>query len=258
MDPLSLAGVALAFVAIVGGSILKGSGVSALINPAAFTIVVIGTIAAIFLQTPKATFMRSMKMVPWVFKPPVTDRPGLIRKIVEWSNIARKQGLLGLEPSLESEEDLFAKKALQMLVDGTEPDTIRKIMETELDARETSDTAGAKVFEGLGIYCPTLGIIGAVLGLMSVMKNLADPSKLGSGIAAAFVATIYGVGFANLFFLPMANKLKFVIKDQVTVKEMLLDGILAIADGENPRNIEVKLQGYLTEEVSDDGAQAEA
>lgn len=258
MDPFSLAGVALALIAIVGGSVLKGSGVMALLNPAAFTIVFIGTFAAIFVQTPKTIFMRAMKIFPWVFKPPAIEKEALIGKVVEWSNIARKQGLLGLEPALEQEEDAFTRKALQMLVDGTEPETMRKIVETEIDAKETSDTASAKVFEALGIYCPTLGIIGAVLGLMAVMKNLADPSKLGSGIAAAFVATIYGVGFANLFFLPMANKLKQVIKDQVTYKEMLLDGLLAIADGENPRNIEVKLQGYLTEEVAEDGAQAQA
>lgn len=246
MDPLSVSGLVLALVAVVGGSVLKGSGVAALWNGAAFLIVVIGTMAAILIQTPRPTFMRAMQMFSWVFKPPSTEMAGLIGKVVEWSNLARKQGLLALEPALESESDPFAKKALQMLVDGTEPEAIRKIMEVELDAREMADTQSAKVFEGLGIYAPTLGIIGAVMGLMAVMKNLADPSKLGSGIAAAFVATIYGIGLANLLFLPAANKLKELVKAQTQVKEILLEGVIAIAEGENPRNIEVKLQGYIS------------
>jgi len=130
-------------------------------------------------------------------------------------------------------------------VDGAEPDAIRNILEVELSSKEHFDTQGAKVFEGMGIYCPTLGIIGAVLGLMSVMKNLADPSKLGPGIAAAFIATIYGIAFANLFFLPMASKLKAVIADQTRVREMIIEGLISISQGENPRNIESKLKGYL-------------
>ncbi len=246
MDPLSVTGITLALVAVVGGSILKGSGLAALWNPAAFLIVVVGTFAASMVQTPRSIFMRAWKIFPWVFKPPMADPESLIGKIVEWSNIARKQGLLGLEPALESEQNDFARRALQMLVDGAEPETIRKTMEVEMDSRETTDTQSAKVFEGLGIYAPTLGIIGAVMGLMAVMQNLADPSKLGSGIAAAFVATIYGIGLANLFFLPSAGKLKEVVKAQTQEKEMVLEGVIAIAEGENPRNIEVKLQGYLS------------
>jgi chemotaxis protein MotA len=173
------------------------------------------------------------------------DTEKLIAKMVEWSETARKQGLLGLEPALETEPDPFAQKALQMLVDGTEPEKIREALEVELDAKEKSETQSAKVFEGLGIYAPTLGIIGAVLGLIAVMKNLADPSKLGHGIAAAFTATIYGIGLANLFFLPIANKLKDIIKKQTHAKSMIIVGIIAIAEGENPRNLETKLKGFM-------------
>src|SRR5919197_6007483 len=169
----------------------------------------------------------------------------LIQKLAEWSNVARKQGLLGLEPVLNRESDPFVKKALQLVVDGSEPESIRAVMEVELNTREEADTRAAKVFEGMGIYCPTLGIIGAVLGLMAVMQNLADPSKLGHGIAAAFTATVYGIGLANLFFLPVAAKLKVIIARQTQFREMVVDGMLCIAQGENPRSIESKLQGYL-------------
>lgn len=245
MDRLSVIGLILAVVALIGGSILKGSGVSSLVSPAAFVIVMVGTVAAIFVQTPPATFSRAMRIVKWVVKPPTNDLETLIAQILEWSQTARKEGLLGLEALVEQVEDSFTRKGLQMLVDGSEPDDIRGVLEVELSAKEHSDIDAAKVFEGMGIYAPTLGIIGAVLGLMSVMKNLADPSKLGVGIAAAFVATIYGIGAANLFFLPMGNKLKSVIKRQVQAREILIEGLVSIANGENPRNIESKLQGYL-------------
>lgn len=244
MDILSIAGFVLAFVALIVGSILKGAGLKGLLGGAAFMIVFVGTLASILLQTPMATFRRAMVIVAWIFKPPMSDAATLVAKIVEWSNIARKQGLLGLESSVETEADDFLKKGLQALVDGGEPDAIRQVMEIELDTREHADTAAAKVFEGMGIYAPTLGIIGAVLGLMAVMQNLADPSKLGPGIAAAFTATVYGIGLANLFLLPMANKLKGVIADQTRVRQMCIEGIIAIAQGENPRNIEAKLNGY--------------
>ena len=245
MDILSLVGMTLAFVALIGGSILKGSGLKALFGAAAFVIVVLGTVAAILLQTPLATFMRAMKIVRWVFKPPAADPLAMIEKMVEWSKIARKQGLLGLESAVEQESDEFVKKGLQSLVDGGEPDAIRAGMEVELETRRHFDNSAAKVFEGMGIYCPTLGIIGAVMGLMAVMQNLADPSKLGHGIAAAFIATIYGISFANLFFLPMGNKLKSIVQSQSQVRQMTIEGIIAIAQGENPRNIESMLRGYL-------------
>jgi len=245
MDILSVVGIVLALVAIIGGAILKGSSAGALVGSAAFVIVVLGTLAASLVQTPMPTFLRAWKIVVWVFMPPASNPNAVIEKIVEWSNIARKQGLLGLESAVEAEEDDFLKKGLQALVDGGEPDAIRSGMEIELDTMEHFDTQAAKVFEAMGVYAPTLGIIGAVMGLMAVMSNLTDPSKLGHGIAAAFIATIYGIAFANLLFLPMSNKLKSVIHGQTQVRTMVIEGIIAIAQGENPRNIETKLKGYF-------------
>lgn len=245
MDILSLVGLILAFVAILVGAVLKGAGISALLSSAAFMIVVVGTIASICVQTPLNVMKHAMKIFPWIFRPPSVKRDELIKKIVEWSNVARKQGLLGLEPIIERQDDDFIRKGLQLVVDGSEPEIIRSVLEVDMHVREQADTRGAKVFEGMGIYAPTLGIIGAVLGLMAVMQNLADPSKLGHGIAAAFVATIYGIGFANLFLLPIANKLKVVIQSLTESREMAIEGMISIAQGENPRSIEAKLQGYL-------------
>lgn len=245
MDILSLIGIVLAGCAVIIGAILKGAGVKALLSGAAFMIVVVGTIASICLQTPLEVMKRALRILPWVFRPPSVQRAELIKKMVEWSNTARKQGLLGLESLIEKEPDDFVRKGLQLVVDGSEPDVIRNILEVDLHVREQADTRAAKVFEGMGIYSPTLGIIGAVLGLMAVMQNLADPSKLGQGIAAAFVATVYGIGLANLFFLPAASKLKVAIQAQTEAREMVIEGMISIAQGENPRSIESKLHGYL-------------
>jgi len=245
MDILSVIGLLLAVGSLLVGAVLKGAGIHSLLSSAAFMIVVIGTIAAICLQTPLAVMKHALRIAPWIFRPPPVRRAELIKKMIDWSNTARKQGLLGLEPMIEQETDAFVRRALQLVVDGSEPETIRSILEVDLQVREQVDTRAAKVFEGMGVYSPTLGIIGAVLGLMAVMQNLADPSKLGHGIAAAFVATIYGIGLANLLLLPMASKLKSVIQGQSQVREMVIDGMMAIAHGENPRTIEAKLQGYL-------------
>jgi chemotaxis protein MotA len=245
MDILSVVGLLLAACAILLGAVLKGAGIKALASGAAFMIVIVGTIAAICVQTPMQVMKRAIAILPWVFRPPSVKRAELITKMVEWSNTARKQGLLGLESLIEREEDDFVRKGLQLVVDGSEPDVIRSVLEVDLQTREQADTRAAKVFEGMGIYAPTLGIIGAVLGLMAVMQNLADPAKLGKGIAAAFVATIYGIGIANLFFLPVASKLKVAIQGMSQAREMVIEGMISIAQGENPRSIEAKLQGYL-------------
>ncbi|MGH8084430.1 MAG: flagellar motor protein [Lysobacter sp.] len=245
MDRLSVIGALLAVGALLGGSVLKGAGLSGLWSPAAFMIVVVGTVAAILLQTPMKTFKRALKIVRWVFRPPAHDRAAVIAKIVEWSGTARRQGLLGLEAEVEAQPDPFLRKGLQMVVDGVEPESVRQMLEIELHGQARSDLDAAKVFEGMGIYAPTLGIIGAVLGLMAVMKNLADPSMLGHGIAAAFTATIYGIGIANLAMLPIASKLKGLIHYQTSEREMMVEGLIAIAQGENPRNIEARLNGFV-------------
>jgi len=244
MDILSMTGILLAMVAILGGNVLEGGHVSSLIQMTAFVIVGGGTLGAVMVQTPIRTFVRAMKIAVWVVVPVKLQPEQVADKIVNWSNIARREGLLGLEAIAEEEPDLFARKGLQLLVDGSEPEIIRSILEVEIDNKEHQDIQAAKVFDGMGGYSPTIGIIGAVMGLIHVMNNLADPSKLGSGIATAFVATIYGVGFANLLFLPMANKLKSQIHNQTQFREMIVEGVISIAEGENPRNIETKLQGY--------------
>ena len=245
MDRLSVIGIVLALGSLVGGSILKGAGLSGLWSPAAFVIVVLGTVAAVMVQTPGETLKHALRIVRWVFRPPAQDHETLIARIVEWSGTARRQGLLGLESEVEGIDDAFLRKGLQMVVDGLEPESIRQMLEIELEGQEHRDLAAAKVFEGAGIYSPTMGIIGAVLGLMAVMKNLADPSKLGHGIAAAFTATIYGIGLANLALLPMATKIKGVVGGQTREREMVIEGLIAIAQGENPRNIEARLKGFL-------------
>ena len=246
MDILSIIGVLLAGTAIIAGAVLKGAGLHALLSWAAFMIVMVGTLAAICVQTPLDVMRRALVMLPWVFRPPARTPEAQIRKLVEWSAISRKQGLLGLEPVLARETDAFLRKGLQLVVDGNAPDAIRSTLEVDMQVRENADLRAAKVFEGMGVYSPTLGIIGAVLGLMAVMQNLADPSQLGHGIAAAFTATVYGIGLANLLFLPMANKLKVAVHAHAHVHQMLIEGLLGIAQGDNPRSIDTRLRSYLT------------
>lgn len=245
MDILSLVGVTLGLLAIGGGSILKGSGLAALWNPAAFVIVLIGTLAAVLLQVRLKTFLHALSISRWIFKPPIADGEKLVEAVVGWSQIARKEGLLGLETIAEEQPDPFMRKGLQLLADGAEPEMIRHIMDVEIETREQFDNQGAKVFESLGVYAPTLGIIGAVLGLMAVMQKLAEPEHLGSGIATAFVATVYGIASANMLFLPVSNKLKGIIQTTATQRELVIDGLVGIARGDNPRSIETKLRGYL-------------
>jgi len=244
VDILTLIGIMLAFIAILGGNLLEGGHMSSLVQFTAFVIVIGGTLGAVMVQTPIRTFVRAIRISIWVIFPVKLQPEEAAEKIVNWSNIARREGLLGLEAIAEEEPDVFARKGLQLLVDGSEPEVIRSILEVEIDSKEHQDMQAAKVFEGMGGYSPTIGIIGAVMGLIHVMNNLADPSKLGSGIATAFVATIYGIGFANLFFLPTANKLKSQVHAQSQFREMIVEGVISIAEGENPRNIETKLQGY--------------
>ncbi|AEF21921.1 flagellar motor protein [Pseudomonas fulva] len=246
MDVLSLIGVILAFVAILGGNFLEGGHASALLNGPAALIVIGGTLGAALLQTPVAVFKRAVSILRWIFVPPKIDLAGGIDRVVNWSMTARKEGLLGLEAIADGEPDPYARKGLQLLVDGAEPEAIRSILEVDLYTQESRDIQAAKFYECMGGYAPTIGIIGAVMGLIHVMGNLADPSLLGSGIAVAFVATIYGVAIANLLLLPIGNKLKSVAMRQSAYREMLLEGILSIGEGENPRSIELKLQGFMS------------
>ena len=245
LDLLSVIGVMLALLAIFGGNFLEGGHLSQLFQLTALIIVVGGTLGAAMLQTSLPVFLRAMQMARWVFVMPPINLPTTLEKIVNWSQMTRREGLLALENSSDLETDLFSRKGLQLLVDGNEPAVIRNVLETEINVMEQFELQAAKFYEVMGGYSPTIGILGAVMGLIHVMNNLADPGMLGSGIATAFVATIYGVGFANLLFLPIAGKLKAIVQQRALQYEMLMEGIVGIADGENPRNIESRLQSYL-------------
>ncbi|MBK1850154.1 flagellar motor protein [Marinobacter sp. 1-4A] len=245
MDVLSLLGVVLAFAAILGGNLLEGGALSSLFNGPAAIIVIGGTLAATILQTSWPVLKRAFAQVRWVFVPPYISIEDGIGKVIDWSVKARKQGLLGLEGLAENEPENFARKGLQLLVDGAETETIRSIMEIDLDCREQHNLEAARVFEAMGGYSPTIGIIGAVMGLIQVMTNLENPESLGSGIATAFVATIYGVALANLLFFPVANKLRGLVKERSRYEDMMIDGLIAIAEGENPKSIELRLRGFL-------------
>lgn len=245
MDVLSFLGVIIGFAAIIGGNFLEGGGFGSLLNGSAAIIVIGGTLGAAMLQTPKQSLRRALKIIIWVFKPPYVPFKQGVTNISRWAAAARKDGLLGLESVSEREKDKFAKKGLQLLVDGNEPEVIRRVLETDLFVDEQRDLDAIKFYESMGGYAPTIGIIGAVMGLIHVMNNLADPATLGPGIAVAFVATIYGVALANLLFIPIANKLRMCVSEYTQYRELIIEGIIAIADGENPRSIEVKLNGYL-------------
>jgi len=245
VDKISLAGLILGIVAILGGQALEGGHVGSLVQPTALLIVGGGTLGAVMLQSPFATFKRGFSMAKWVWFPPVIEYQKLIQQVINWSQVSRREGLLALEGFIGPMKDEFARKGLQLLVDGVEPERIREVLEVQINTYEEEMRQGAKVWEAAGGYSPTIGILGAVMGLIHVMENLSDPSKLGAGIAVAFVATIYGVGLANLVYLPMANKLKAQVARHVTYREMLVDGIIGIANGDNPRIIENRLRGYF-------------
>jgi chemotaxis protein MotA len=244
MDSISLIGITLALAAILVGQVLEGGHVGSLIQPTAFLIVIGGTLGAVMLQSSLRVFKTGMQMIRWVFVPPRLDHAAMIADVVNWSHVARKEGLLSLESQIPSIDDPFIRKGLQLLVDGVEPERLREVLEVEIDTWESQMKQGAKIWEAAGGYAPTIGILGAVMGLIHVMENLSDPSKLGSGIAVAFVATIYGVGSANLIFLPVSKKLLGVIGTLISLREMVVDGLVGIANGDNPRIIESRLQGY--------------
>lgn len=245
MDRISLIGLVLGVAAIVVGQVLEGGHVASLLQPTAFLIVVGGTLGAVMLQSPFRVFADGMRMARWVFVPPPDRGEELIGLVTQWGLIARRDGLLSLEPRIAEQDDPFLQRGLQFLVDGVEPERLRELMGIEIDASEAQMKLGARVWEAAGGYSPTIGILGAVLGLIHVMENLSDPARLGAGIAVAFVATIYGVGFANLVFLPFAKKLQAHIARISSEREMIIDALVGIGNGENPRIIEARMRGYL-------------
>jgi len=244
-DYLALIGVTLSVGAIIVGNMLEGGRIQALLQLTAFLIVAGGTLGAVLLQTPLVDFTLAVRRLRWIVAPPAFHRDELLDRVLQWSRTARRQGLLALENMAEQDTDAFVRKGLGLLIDGLEPDNIRSIMEVQIDNTHSRESRAARVYEAMGGYSPTIGILGAVLGLIHVMQNLSNPAALGAGIAVAFVATIYGVGFANLLFLPIANKLKSICADQQQYQDMVVDGIAMIAEGENPQAIQSKLEGYL-------------
>lgn len=247
MDILTILGVVVGLAALIGGQHLEGGHLQSVMQLTAAIIVLGGTLGAVMVQYSLPTFIAGVKLGLGTIMAPPDHSVGYIQKLVDYANIVRKQGILALEPKMKEVKDPFFKKGLQLLMDGTEPRLLRDILEVDLAFGEEHHVMAAKVFDAAGGYCPTFGIIGAVLGLIHVMENLADPSKLGSGIATAFVATVYGVLSANLIFLPVASKLKMRGQMEAMTRQLIIEGLMSIAGGENPRLIQEKLEGFLTE-----------
>ncbi|EGF32613.1 Flagellar motor rotation protein MotA [Oxalobacteraceae bacterium IMCC9480] len=244
MDWGSVAGLVLALLGILVGQLLEGGRLGSLVQPTAFVIVMVGTFGAVLLQSGWPTVKRGVRMAAAAFR----NQPDLHRlhaaDVAMWSQTARREGLLSLERFMDNSDDPFITKGLRLLTDGIDPYKLREILGIEISSYETRERKAARIWDAAGGYAPTIGILGAVLGLIHVMENLSDPSRLGAGIAVAFVATIYGVGLANLVFLPIGGKLKTAVNDEVTRLEMLADAFCCIASGDNPISIEERMKAY--------------
>ncbi|OUR60305.1 flagellar motor protein [Colwellia sp. 39_35_sub15_T18] len=244
MDRLSIAGLFVAVLAIYLGFTLDGGSITALFELPAFLIVFGGTVGAVMLQSSSSQFFHALSLLKWVFSPPKYNIEQGIDNIVLWAEKARESGYLVLEDIALDEEEPFTQKGLNLLVDGVELENLRVSLELDLDIFREHNLRSANVFESMGGYSPTIGILGAVLGLIHAMSNLTEPSLLGQGIATAFIATIYGVGFANLIYIPIANKIRAIIHQQTMYREMISEGLTSIAQGENPHAIENKLSAF--------------
>lgn len=247
MDWASVAGVLLALAGIVVGQTLEGGKLSSLLQPAAFAIVVIGTFGAVLLQTRMRTLLRGLGMLRLVFAPPADSRAALAREINAWNLAARRDGLLSLERYMLASKNKFNTKGLRLIVDGINPEKLRQLLDTEITAYETEERQAVRIWESAAGYSPTIGILGAVLGLIHVMENLSDPTKLGAGIAVAFVSTVYGVGLANLFFYPIANKLKAIVTQDVHQQEIAAAVFYDIATGDHTRVIDERIATLMRE-----------
>ena len=245
MDIATLAGIAFAFVCIVVGLFMEGGNLAALIEPSAAIIVIGGTFgAAMASNTLKdALGLPNVIRIALMGKPHKSD--GAIAKLVEFAEIARRDGLLGLEQQAKQCEDPFMKRGLQMAVDGTDPEEIQAMLWSDIGAMKARHKSGAKFLSDMAGFGPTLGIIGTVIGLVHLLENLDDPATAGPAIAVAFIATLYGVLTANLLFMPMANKLKALSSEEVHHRQLVLDGILAIQAGSSPRLVRERLVAYL-------------
>jgi chemotaxis protein MotA len=244
MDLTTIGGVVLAIACILGGQALEGGHASSLVQATAAIIVVGGTFGATAVAFPMSDFIAGIKIAKLGLTQKKSNPGKLIADLMELAALARRDGVLALEGKLPDIQDHFMKRALQLVVDGVDAAVARDALETEIHVEFSEDCVGAKVWETAGGFAPTVGIIGAVLGLIHVMENLSDPSKLGGGIATAFVATVYGVGLANLVLLPLATKIKRKLTVEKERKTMIAEGVLAIQEGVNPRVLEEKLRAY--------------
>lgn len=255
MDIFLPVGIILSIAAIIVGQALEGGHVGSILQFTAFLIVMGGTFGAVMVNYPLPIFLKGFKLALGAIFTGKLDHEGFISQLENFAQVARKEGILALESKLKDVKDPFLRRGLQYVIDGTEPATLEKILGIEMAYEEEREMLSAKVFESAGGFAPTVGILGAVLGLIHVMENLADPSKLGSGIATAFVATVYGVGSANLLFLPLAGNIKIKIRSRGVLKELIIEGLIAIATGENPRLLREKLEGFLEKAKSKEGTQ---
>jgi chemotaxis protein MotA len=244
MDIATLLGLILGFGAIIAGQLLEGGHLNALLQPTAAVIVLGGTCGATLVSFPLKVILRALGDAKTALLHNEEDHFAIIQLIASYANMARRSGLLGLEVEIDKTEDRFIRKGLTLLVDGTEAMRFKEVMEIEINSFEETSRLNAEVFEAAGGFAPTIGIIGAVLGLIHVMNNLNDIANLGAGIAVAFVATIYGLMTANLVCIPIGTKLKQRMKEKILLKEIIFEGFLAILHGDNPRLIIDKLQGF--------------
>lgn len=258
IDLASIGGLILAAVAIVGGLILEGGKVSDISQVTAGLIVLGGTLGAVMINTPMNILLSGLKRLPEIFLEKSHSPAETIDTLVALAGNARKSGIVSLEAEVDQLQDPFLKKALSLAVDGTDLQELRKMMEFEITAEEERAEAEAKVYESAGGYAPTIGIIGAVMGLIQVMKHLENIEEVGHGIAVAFVATVYGVAVSNIFFLPAANKLKARAHHAIKAKEMALEGVCSLAEGMNPKLIRMKLEGFVKEGPAKKGKESKA
>jgi chemotaxis protein MotA len=249
MDKASIGGAFLAVAGILAGLLIEGGNVGQILQPTAALIVFGGTLGAVLLQFPLTTVGAAFRSLVHLFAAPQKQDTQIVRLLVNFANKARRQGVVSLDADLNGIQDAFLKQAVMLAVDGTEPADLRKIMRVSLDSMTEDDERLPAVFESAGGFSPTIGILGAVLGLIQVMQHLEDIQGVGRGIAVAFVATIYGVGIANLFFLPFAGKMRIRIREVHRRREMMLEGVISILEGMNPRMLEIKLSGFLDDSV---------
>jgi chemotaxis protein MotA len=248
MNPGPLIGIAFALFCILAGNLLEGGHLGAIVGGPAAMIVIGGTIGAVIIQYPGSTLKAALRAAAGTFKKPSSDPAKLVDEIVDYANRARRDGMLALEKVAATSSDPFLAKSLMMAIDGADSASLRQTMEIAITQYEEHGEDAAKVYEACGGYAPTVGIIGAVLGLIHVMSNLSDINAVGEGIAGAFVATIYGVGFANILCLPIGGRIKLAVRDGVQRMEMMLTGVLAIQEGMNPKLVRERLGEFLHKE----------